>query len=63
MTLTFPTKKDISQIDFMNMTMIDPATSWFEIVELSVSQLSGCDIPVGTQVCKDLNTHKKVTLL
>ncbi len=25
---------DGSQIDFMCVTMIDPATSWFEIVEL-----------------------------
>jgi hypothetical protein len=26
--------KDSSIIDFMCLTMIDPATSWFEIVEL-----------------------------
>jgi hypothetical protein len=26
--------KDGSSIDFMCLTMIDPATSWFEIVEL-----------------------------
>jgi hypothetical protein len=26
--------KDSSSIDFMCLTMIDPATSWFEIVEL-----------------------------
>jgi hypothetical protein len=26
--------KDRSIIDFMCLTMIDPATSWFEIVEL-----------------------------
>eukprot|EP00804_Cyclotella_cryptica_P018324 CCRYP_017983-RA/>CCRYP_017983-RA protein AED:0.41 eAED:0.41 QI:0/0/0/1/1/1/2/0/348 len=30
--------KDKTQIDFMCITMIDPATSWFEIVELPVSQ-------------------------
>ena len=28
--------KDKSQIDFMCLTMIDPATGWFEIVELPV---------------------------
>ena len=28
--------KDKSQLDFMCLTMIDPATSWFEIVELPV---------------------------
>ncbi len=27
-------RKDDSSIDFMCLTMIDPATSWFEIVEL-----------------------------
>jgi hypothetical protein len=28
--------KDNLQIDFMALTMIDPASSWFEIVELPV---------------------------
>ena len=28
--------KDGSELDFMCLTMIDPATSWFEIVELPV---------------------------
>ena len=28
--------KDASQIDFVALTMIDPAASWFEIVELPV---------------------------
>jgi hypothetical protein len=32
-------------IDFMCVTMIDPATSWFEIVELPVSQLVQLDAP------------------
>ena len=48
-----------TQIDFMCVTMIDPATSWFEIVELLVSQLSEHDIPMDTQGCKDLLTHKQ----
>ena len=30
--------KDGSQIDFMCLTMIDPASSWFEIVELPVME-------------------------
>jgi hypothetical protein len=28
--------KDNSQIDFMALTMIDPASSWFEIAELPI---------------------------
>ncbi len=32
--------KDGTQIDFMCVTMIDPATSWFESVELPISQLT-----------------------
>ena len=39
--------------------MIDPATSWFEIMELPVSQLSEHDIPIGTQGRKGLLTHKQ----
>ena len=31
--------KDKSIIDFMCLTMIDPASSWFEIVELPVADL------------------------
>eukprot|EP00804_Cyclotella_cryptica_P013077 CCRYP_002371-RA/>CCRYP_002371-RA protein AED:0.45 eAED:0.46 QI:0/0/0/1/0/0/2/0/165 len=37
--------KDKTQIDFMCVTMIDPATSWFEIVELPVSQLQSLIFP------------------
>ena len=51
--------KDGTQIDFMCVTMIDPATSWFEIVELPLSQLSERDIPTGTQGHKGSFTHKK----
>eukprot|EP00804_Cyclotella_cryptica_P011677 CCRYP_019690-RA/>CCRYP_019690-RA protein AED:0.50 eAED:0.50 QI:0/0/0/1/0/0/2/0/126 len=39
-----------TQIDFMCITMIDPATSWFEIVELPVSQLNELDIPMGAAI-------------
>ena len=51
--------KDGTQIDFMCVTMIDPATTWFEIVELPVSQLSERDIPKGTQGHKGSLTHKQ----
>ena len=51
--------KDGTQIDFMCVTMIDPATSWFEIVELQVSQPSELDIPKGTQGRKGSLTHKQ----
>jgi hypothetical protein len=37
--------KDGTVIDFMCVTMINPATSWFQIVELPVSQLSQLDAP------------------
>ncbi len=40
--------KDKTQIDFMCITMIDPATSWFEIVELPISQQE-LDILKGTK--------------
>ena len=43
----------------MCVTMIDPATSWFDIVKLRIAQLSECDIPMGTQGPKGLNTHKQ----
>ncbi len=33
-----PKGKDDLQIDFMTLTMIDPASSWFEIAELPVVQ-------------------------
>eukprot|EP00804_Cyclotella_cryptica_P011135 CCRYP_019065-RA/>CCRYP_019065-RA protein AED:0.43 eAED:0.32 QI:0/0/0/0.5/0/0/2/0/141 len=41
--------KDKTQINFVCVTMIDPATSWFEIVELPVSQLQELDIPTGAK--------------
>ena len=47
--------KDGTQIDFMCIAVIDPATSWFEIVELLVSQLSELDIPMGTKGRKGTN--------
>eukprot|EP00804_Cyclotella_cryptica_P011567 CCRYP_012078-RA/>CCRYP_012078-RA protein AED:0.28 eAED:0.28 QI:0/-1/0/1/-1/1/1/0/261 len=37
--------------------MIDPATSWFKIVELPVSQLQELDIPTGTKGQRIKDTH------
>jgi hypothetical protein len=37
--------------------MINPATSWFEIAELSISQPSELDIPMGTNGHKGKDTH------
>ncbi len=36
--------KDRSSIDFMRLTMIDPATSWFEIMELPTVRVT---VPKG----------------
>jgi len=46
--------KDGSQIDFMCLTMIDPASSWFELVELPVMETI---TPVVTN-SKGTKTHK-----
>ena len=56
--------KDKTQIDFMCITMINPATSWFEIVELPVSQQE-LDIPTGYKGAKGKDTHiqSQTTLL
>ncbi len=40
--------KDGTEISFMCVTMIDLATSWFEIVELLVSELNTA-IPKGNK--------------
>eukprot|EP00804_Cyclotella_cryptica_P012263 CCRYP_013852-RA/>CCRYP_013852-RA protein AED:0.46 eAED:0.46 QI:0/0/0/1/0/0/2/0/146 len=53
--------KDKTQIDFMCVTMIDPATSWFEIVELPVSQLQKLDIPTAWAVCSTYHTVQKTS--
>ena len=49
--------KDGSQIDFMCLTMIDPASSWFEIVELPVLKFI---TPTATSK-KGPKTHKITT--
>ena len=47
--------KDKTEIDFMCLTMIDPATSWLEIVELPV--VDRPTIPTGTKGHKGISTH------
>ena len=42
-------EKDGKHIDFVCVTMIDPATSWFDIVELQVSEHSLMGTPSGTE--------------
>ncbi len=50
--------KDSSSIDFMCLTMIDPPTSWFEIVELPTVAQEMPDPPAGKgkKVTLDRNT-------
>ena len=53
------TGKDGSSIDFMCLTMIDPATSWFEIVELpSVDKATFPTSGKGKKVTYDNNYTK-----
>jgi hypothetical protein len=47
--------KDGTEIDFMCLTMIDPASSWFEIVELPVVELS----PTSQSKIKAKKPHDK----
>jgi hypothetical protein len=44
--------KDNSQIDFMALTMINPASSWFEIAEL----------PVVEQLCRQTVNSKELLI-
>ena len=48
--------KDGTEIDFMCLTMIDPASSWFEIVELPVT--TDAVIHMDTKGRKGTKTHK-----
>ena len=50
--------KDGTEIDFMCVRMIDPATSWFKIVELPVTEFNSA-IPTGKEDHKGTNTHNK----
>ena len=52
--------KDGTVIDFMCLTMIDPASSWFEIVELPV--ITEAIIPPDAKGHKGKKTHKQPKL-
>jgi hypothetical protein len=52
--------KDGTEIDFMCLTMIDPASSWFEIVELWV--ITDAVIPLDTKGRKGTKTHNTTKL-
>jgi len=55
--------KDGLQIDFMALTMIDPASSWFEIVELPVvdrqrtMNVNGRELLTNDEIQQELGTH------
>jgi hypothetical protein len=51
--------KDKTQLDFMCLTMIDPATSWFEIVELPVLEPVSSDAPDTKRGRKRKREHDK----
>ena len=52
--------KDGTEIDFMCLTMIDPASSWFEIVELLVT--TEAVIPMDTKGQQGTRTHHNTKL-
>ena len=52
--------KDGTVIDFMCLTMIDPASSWFEIAELPV--ITEMIIPLDTKGHKGKKTHEEPKL-
>ena len=49
--------KDKTEIDVMCLTMIDPASSWFKIVELPVT--TDTVIPMDTKGVTGTKTHDK----
>jgi hypothetical protein len=49
--------KDKTVLDFMCVTMIDPATRLFKIAQLLISQPSELDIPMGTKGHKGKDKH------
>eukprot|EP00804_Cyclotella_cryptica_P008076 CCRYP_004575-RA/>CCRYP_004575-RA protein AED:0.32 eAED:0.33 QI:0/0/0/1/0/0/2/0/374 len=56
--------KDGTVIDFMCLTMIDPASSWFEIVELLViTVITEAIIPLDTKERKGTKNHKEPKLV
>ena len=53
-------EKDGTEIDFMCLTMIDPASSWFEIVELPIT--TDVVIPLDKKGHKGTKTHNNTKL-
>ena len=51
---------DGTEIDFMCLTMIDPASSWFEIVELLIT--TDAAIPLDKKGQKGTKTHNTTRL-
>ena len=52
--------KDGTEIDFMCLTMIDPASSWFEIVERPVT--TDAVVPIYTKGQRGTKTHNNTKL-
>ena len=52
--------KDGTEIDFICLTMIDPASSWFELVELPVT--TDAIFPYDSQGRKGTKTHNNTKL-
>ena len=50
--------KDGTEIDFMCLMMIDPASSWFEIVELPV--ITEVIIPPDAKGCKGARAKRLI---
>ena len=50
--------KDETEIDYMCLTMIDPASSWFKIVELPLVELSPTSPSKITAKTHDKNKGK-----
>lgn len=58
--------KDEKQIVFMCVTMIDPETDWFKVMEWLVSQLVECDklwAQRGKRTWTNINNNKKNPIL
>ncbi len=49
--------KDGSSINFMCLTLVDPATSWFEIVDLPKLQRETSGSKVTTKNTKEADTY------
>ena len=49
--------KDSTVVDFMCITMIDPASCWFEIVELPVTELTQSAIPPWVKRARRVKAH------